>query len=200
VLKKELAGYDAGTIFQELDMPFLKFDEGAFDDLPEEFGDSGGPPTGAFKYEGASAQFVARALKPESQSVLEALKSMGAHELEVTYDGGHDEGFAYPEWVYVGDKALAVEEIAASPAFKPLVSDMRKKVEQQTTNWYRGQSDAVLARSLLDQLADELAALLLGEGYGTGEYELYGSFRAHLKSGEIIDNPNAKPRSGGLGD
>jgi hypothetical protein len=45
--------------------------------------------------------------------------------------------------------------------------------------------------SALDDLGGELAIKLLGSGYGTGEYEMYGAFTADILTGELIDDPNA---------
>jgi hypothetical protein len=36
-----------------------------------------------------------------------------------------------------------------------------------------------------------LAVKLLGLGFGTGEYDMYGAFTADFRSGELIDDPNA---------
>ena len=35
------------------------------------------------------------------------------------------------------------------------------------------------------------ATVLLGKGFGTGEYELYGAFTANLETGELVDDPTA---------
>ena len=42
-----------------------------------------------------------------------------------------------------------------------------------------------------EELAGELATVLLGRGFGTGEYELYGAFTADLATGDLVDDPDA---------
>ncbi len=180
-------------------MPFLKVDAEAFEGLGEEFSDEGKESSGEFEYSPAETRFDISDLGAASLIVLEVLKRLGAEKFEVSYDGGHDEGFAYPVRVYIGGQAREIEEIVASPAMKSSVDEMRRQLRGGKENWYYGQPDAVLAMSQLDELAMELSSKLLGRGFGTGEYALYGSFVADLKTGRILDNPHAKPRSGGLG-
>ena len=44
----------------------------------------------------------------------------------------------------------------------------------------------------IEELGHELASRLLGDGYGTGEYQLYGMFDADLVTGEIVDRDHAQ--------
>ncbi|MDU1690566.1 MAG: hypothetical protein E6848_13260, partial [Bradyrhizobium sp.] len=44
-----------------------------------------------------------------------------------------------------------------------------------------------------DQLVEEWAMLLLGRGFGTGEYCMYGAFWVDLEACTIIDDGNADP-------
>ena len=51
-----------------------------------------------------------------------------------------------------------------------------------------------------DEFADALARRFLGEGYGTGEYEMFGAFEADLATGTLTDLPDADPPTGGVVD
>jgi hypothetical protein len=42
-------------------------------------------------------------------------------------------------------------------------------------------------------LCDEWATMLLGSGYGTGEYSMYGAFTVDLEACTISDDPDADP-------
>jgi hypothetical protein len=44
----------------------------------------------------------------------------------------------------------------------------------------------------LDDLGDEMASSLLGRGYGTGEYSMYGVLTADLTTGTLTDEPSAQ--------
>jgi hypothetical protein len=57
---------------------------------------------------------------------------------------------------------------------------------------YARATPAQAAQYALDELATELANRLLGEGFGTGECELYGAFTADLQTGELVDDPDAR--------
>jgi hypothetical protein len=187
-------------------MPFLKFDEGALEEIEEEFADvipegAERPPTGEFKYEPAEAKFTPHDLEARTLIVFSALKDLGITEMEISYDGGYDEGFAYLDSFFAKGTEKSFDEISATLSQMPVIAATRKAAQAEShQDWLAKYDDAGIAKYLLDDLAHELAAKLLGDGYGTGEYELYGSFRADLLTGKMIDNPNAKKRSGGLGD
>jgi hypothetical protein len=42
-------------------------------------------------------------------------------------------------------------------------------------------------------LCDEWASMLRGDGFGTGEYSMYGAFTVDLETCAIIDDRNADP-------
>jgi hypothetical protein len=50
-----------------------------------------------------------------------------------------------------------------------------------------------LEQFLGDTLCAEWAAMLLGNGFGTGEYSMYGAFTVDLEACTIIDDPKADP-------
>jgi hypothetical protein len=55
--------------------------------------------------------------------------------------------------------------------------------EQRRSDDFQELNDDLLAKYALDDLAHSLASRLLGNGFGTGEYELCGAFTANLRPG-----------------
>lgn len=190
-------------------MPFTKMDSGAWQEMmefldPEDLppGMSEKPPSGEFEYEAGSAQFGAAELGPVSRAMLELLRTAGVSALNVRYDGGYDEGFAYPETLLFGDEPRPVAEALPGLASVEVIARIRTAASEDSMwgnarEMYAQASEAQVMTYALDELATELASRLLGNGFGTGEYELYGAFSASLASGEIVDDPNAiKPPEG----
>jgi hypothetical protein len=185
-------------------MPFTRGDADIFDeiaaeidpeDLPEGFADK--RPTDQFEYARAKATVKPAKLGKLARTVLELLLEAGATEFRVKYDGGFDEGFSYPEYVVLGEARCPVNKIAQKLAkSKPAISQLKKGIDKRMAEHYKGKSDLELAKSAIEELAHELASALLGDGYGTGEYQLYGAFTADLKRGKITDDPKAaKPKN-----
>ena len=182
-------------------MPFIRGDAEMFDeilsevdpdDLPEGFADK--RPGDEFEYEKAEATFTSKKLERVAKFVHQTLLDMGATEFRVRYDGGYDEGFAYPEYVVIGKEKRPVAKLVAD--FKKLIPQIRAESKKGRSDYLKDIVDKQVSEYAIDQLAHELASLLLGEGYGTGEYELYGAFTADLKSGKITDDPKAKKKKG----
>ena len=189
-------------------MPFMKVDADIYDEVAEELGPDampGGRPSGAFEYESAEAQFKPEKLGPVARVMYDALVADGARKFYVTYDGGYDEGFSHPGDLFFGDDAgerrspeIVKRKLAADVA---LVVRLRAAAGKDSmwgnaTELYVKASDAEAVGYALDELAHEVASRLLGDGYGTGEYQLYGAFTADLRTGEIVDHEDApKPDS-----
>ena len=189
-------------------MPFIRGDAAAYDeifeslapdDLPPGFAEK--RPSGEFEYEAASEKFAAESLGPVAQTVLHALLGVGVTRFRVRYDGGYDEGFAHPDAFLFGEQRKAIPGVLVELASAGLIADIRR-VAGQESMWgnaqelYAGASQEEALNYALDELAQELAWKLLGNGFGTGEYELYGAFTADLKTGELVDDPSAeKPDS-----
>ena len=98
--------------------------------------------------------------------LIAALRDAGYAAVRVQYDGGYDEGFAH------FDAAVKPDGTADGAAAVRTVVD--------------GQGD-------LDELAYALAVRLLEEGFGTGEYEMFGAFLADLSTGKLTDLKDAEP-------
>jgi hypothetical protein len=184
-------------------MPFTRASVEAYDEMiaeldPEELppGLVENRPSGDWQYENADAVFVRGHLGPVGGLMQEALLSAGATHFYVRYDGGFDEGFAHPDRLLLNgqwrDVASALRELATDR----LVAEIRRAATRKS-HWgnaaamYANASPVEAVTYALDELATDLAVRLLGESFGTGEYELYGAFNADLAAGEIEDDPNA---------
>ncbi len=185
-------------------MPFMRGDPEMYDeilnevdpaDLPE--GALGDRPSGEYEYETAEATFDPKKLRGISKAALDALLAMNATGFKVLYDGGYDEGFSHADSVFfaggAGQPVDVVIDKFATPDFATAVRTAAKSqsVYGNAGEFYAKLADRDVAKHALDELAHELASKLLGDGYGTGEYSLYGAFTADLKTGEIIDDPDA---------
>ena len=191
-------------------MPYNKFDVEIFDEIAAEMGDDLPEgmerPSGEFEYETAEATFKPDQLREIARLTLETLIEKGAVRFRVRYDGGHDEGFSYPDAVAFADRlvdaqAFADDELRAESFVEKVRAIAQAHARESSTygnaaDMYAKAEDKQVARYALDELAHELASRLLGDGYGTGEYELYGAFNADLKTGQITDDPNVvKPNN-----
>jgi hypothetical protein len=99
------------------------------------------------------------------------LAALGAVRAYIRYDGGDDEGFAYFDHCVFKDGSVRND----SDVFSLLRASGAKGFPA-------------------DEVADEWTARLLGQGYGTGEYRMYGAFWVDLETGLVTDDPNATPR------
>lgn len=120
-----------------------------------------------------------------------ALRELGVKQAYCRYDGGNDEGFAWLDHVRLSDGtrldpgALASLLIAQGLGSRLLeeglaTADTRHPLETRVKN------------AIGSWLISEWAALLLGSGFGTGEYQLYGAFTVDLEACTITDDPEAK--------
>lgn len=145
-------------------------------------------PDGGFShYEPGETTFDPGNLNDEARRTYDALRSIGIHTLRVRYDGGHDEGFSHFEAAQSDDQLFSLQGLIEAAKIGPLGEDgtelhvwNEKDTEISRAQW---------AQSALWNLCEELALRLLGRGYGTGEFSLYGRFTADLRSGRIVDEP-----------
>jgi len=165
-------------------MPFIR--------ISDEYDDDGkmlnpiveyAPPE-AYRYQDFKEDF-----SKEEKAMLELLRSIGASELMVRYDGGSDEGFAHAESVRIhGEKKSLGDAVAALNTPEKVARLLAKP------NPYLNKLTAeLLLEETLEELAEAFAVRLLGSGYGTGEYELAGAFTANLATLEMVDDLNARP-------
>jgi hypothetical protein len=185
-------------------MPFIRIDLDAYDEVLEELDPEELPPgikesrpSGKFEYERASGSFETAALGPVARLMVGTLVVAGGTELRVRYDGGYDEGFAHPDAVLVGTEWRPAAELLAELATPELITRIREAASRDSM-WgnasvlYAEAEPAQAATYALDELVTELATRLLGQGFGTGEYELYGAFTANLLTGQLVDDPHAE--------
>jgi hypothetical protein len=156
-------------------------------------------PSGSFEYESVSGEFDASALHGVSAATLQLLLAKGVTEMRVRYDGGSDEGFAHADDMWINGERYSVTEIAASLAVPANARVIQAAADvPQGSYWHNGSSlyrnkelRQVIAYAL-DELAHEVATQLLGQGFGTGEYELYGAATVVFETGQILDDPAAQ--------
>lgn len=123
-------------------------------------------------------------------SLVTALKAMGARQVYCRYDGGNDEGFAWVERVDLADGGrLDAAELSARLSATGI---QRQFDINDVLYGASNMSGAQQFRYIVEQwLANEWATALLGRGYGTGEYAMYGAFTVDLDAMTITDDPNA---------
>jgi hypothetical protein len=194
-------------LLPEDEMPYTRFDAEAYDEFAQELGDEsndgelGERPSGDWKYQPAKGVFKADKCLPVARIMFDLLKAQQAVALKVRYDGGYDEGFSYPEAVLYGDRMEAVEAFSNRLASSEISKLVREATKQRSmwgnaAEFYGKATDDKVIMYALDELANDMATELLGQSYGTGEYQLYGEFTTDLNSGEITDFPGAqKPDS-----
>jgi hypothetical protein len=181
-------------------MPYLRIDdEGGWADDDSDLSPAVTPgPSGTFEYEPATAHFAPAKLVGPAATVCSMLIDRGATRFRGTYDGGHDEGFAHAETVWFGADPKPVEVVADTLGTKEFHTRLADAAaDPKASHWhnaakmYREDSAAAAVARALDELAHEIAAALLGGGFGTGEYSLYGAFEVDFSSGQITDDPAA---------
>jgi len=189
-------------------MPFIRVDPEIYEELVMELGEDhplGDRPSGEFEYQKAETRFTAGELGPAARWALESLIAAGATHFRVRYDGGYDEGWSYPETVRFsgeGARELPAVEARRALATPEGIAKLRACVAASDRPWhgasssYAEGSPGQAAMLALDELGGELAARLLGDGFGTGEYELYGAFTADLAAGVLHDHPDAPKPAG----
>jgi hypothetical protein len=203
-LSPAIAWHDRGD-----DMPFIRLDEDGFemDDPTDEMGD--GHYTGPFNYCPAAEYaykphpFEPAGLSPVPAAVYAALLARGAARFRVTYDGGHDEGFAHADAVWFGDAARPADAVAADLAGDAaLVAALDAAGRERHAAWvarynmpqmryaFDDQTPAQVVRDVLDELAQNVAGSLLGDGFGTGECSIFGACIVDLRTNRIEDDPN----------
>jgi hypothetical protein len=120
-----------------------------------------------------------------------ALRQLGGRRVHCVYDGGNDEGFAWFGSLETGDGTLSVEQICEK------LSGQGLKERLAQADWVYESSDhprseqEVLRSILEESLPEEWAVLLLGWGFGTGAFSMYGGFTVDLEACTITDDRDA---------
>ncbi len=183
-------------------MPYIRIDEDGMEDDDE----TGVTFTGDFSYHTVEEYaYKPQAFDPAEltgpvATVYAMLRSIGLIEFHVRYDGGHDEGFAHADGGRSADGTLrSIESIVDDLATPDNVSALGKafsavadRRHHSVREYYAKLTPSDFVKQMLDELADAMAGCLLGKGYGTGEYSIYGAFTADLTTGSLIDDANAQ--------
>jgi len=129
-------------------------------------------------------------------TLVPAMLSVGVTSVRCAYDGGNDEGFAWMESCNKSDGNLSKDDLVKCLMTTDVVARL-KNVELIRSN--NLPDDQALMSLLDDWLATEWACLLLGDGFGTGNYTMYGAFNVDLQLLTITDDRNATvPKDGNI--
>jgi hypothetical protein len=173
-------GYRRFVDWQGGNMPFVY--------LPDEGeAGNGGPPLEQYQYEPPTPDgqvFVHFSLEPGFFAlVIPELEKAGVRRAYCRYDGGYDEEFAWADYFElqdggrIGPNDLATRlQGARLPDRLYAAEGTRRQAFQQTE------------MDIVNRLCSEWAALLMGEGFGTGEFSMYGAFTADLETRMVTDN------------
>ncbi|MDB5325047.1 MAG: hypothetical protein JWM57_616 [Phycisphaerales bacterium] len=151
------------------------------------------------QYGAKRLSFDPKALTGVAAAAMATVLATGFMQFRVNYDGGHDEGFAHGD-AFIGKdgKIESAKAVAArlgskdSAALRAAVTGPQASHWDDAASYYAKLSDTDVVSMAFDELADALASALLGDGYGTGEYSMYGAFIADLITGQMIDDPRAE--------
>ena len=111
------------------------------------------------------------------------MAAFGAVRAYMRYDGGNDEGFAWFDHCVLKDGSTRdADQVAVELERKGLAPNMKTWGSRSAT------------RNALDDLVAGIwAAKLLGQGYGAGEYVMYGAFWVDLETGLATDDQQPAP-------
>ncbi len=135
--------------------------------------------------------------KETLKTFMPALKAAGVRHCVVTYDGGSDEGFGKLARCEAEDggeitQAALLADVQFVAALEPFVA---ARFAAKRHPIYTGNKTPGITSMISDYLAHELPVLLvsrlIGRGYGTGDYELYGRAFVDLDTMTITDDPKA---------
>jgi hypothetical protein len=128
-----------------------------------------------------------------------ALRQLGGRRVHCVYDGGNDEGFAWFGSLETADGSLKLEEVCGQLAGTGL------KDELLQAEWLHERPDhpraeAEVLRDVIEHsLPEEWSVLLLGWGFGTGAFSMYGAFTVDLENCTITDDRDASvPENGNI--
>jgi len=124
--------------------------------------------------------------------VIPELRAIGARRANCRYDGGNDEGFCWLDSVEMEDGGRITAAVLVERARDAQLLD--KLYAAELMGRFDGMSDQrQLALFFHGYLCVAWASMLLGDGFGTGEYSMYGAFTVDLDTCTITDDPGADP-------
>jgi hypothetical protein len=180
-------------------VPYYKFYGESEGDEEGEGWKSGGEAGFHYDFGTASDRFRADSLAGPASAVYSMLVDLGVNTMRVRYDGGCDEGFAHADDVRINGHLRSLEDLidqlnTPDHIDKIQTAAARPKASQWSNagEFYKEANPRDVIKYAMDELADAIATQLLGEGFGTGEYELYGAVTVGLETGEMTDDPDAQ--------
>ncbi|MEM7777710.1 MAG: hypothetical protein AAF732_19120 [Pseudomonadota bacterium] len=118
---------------------------------------------------------------------------LNAARLHGRYDGGNDEGFSWLDHIETTDgRTLSRDEVIAASMTSPRLQKLEAENLLRSTDG----PDALKLElgTLIDiDICGVFAMWLLGRGYGTGEYSMYGAFKVDFEAETITDDPTPDP-------
>jgi len=125
--------------------------------------------------------------------VIPALQQIGGRRIYCRYDGGNDEGFAWFDSLELQDGRRIDPDAVAQRLHEAKVDARLLAAGVEPTS--SRSSDNPVAQALkefVELLCEDWATLLLGRGFGTGEYSMFGAFTVDLATRTITDDPGAE--------
>lgn len=120
-----------------------------------------------------------------------ALRAMGGRNVHCVYDGGNDEGFAWFGSLELAEGRLTLKEVVSRLAASDVTSELIA-AELLRENPQAPLKDTEQLESIVNySLPEEWACLLLGFGFGTGPFSMYGAFTVDLHECTITDDRGA---------
>lgn len=127
------------------------------------------------------------------KQLLPELVNLGVTRAYCRYDGGNDEGFAWLDHVVTaGGETIGCDTLVAQLAQTPVAASILAEDQAGKHAHPETTAEELVRYAIRDELAIFGAAILLGEGYGTGPLVLYGAFTMDFTTGQIIDDANAE--------
>lgn len=141
------------------------------------------------EYEPAQCPLNQKKLQATAQLALQQITALGITQMTIRYDGGSDEGFTHFQSAKTATGEFTRDELITRLHNGPLGES------PETPFYYRTASEKLTAtrqqwtEEALELFIYEMGAQLLGDGFGTGEYSLEGSFIADFQTNMLNDIP-----------
>jgi len=135
---------------------------------------------------------------PIRSIVIPALHQIGARRIYGRYDGGNDEGFAWFDSVELQDgQRIDLDALAQRLHDLQVHASLRSAGVQLHAGYSPraggSPSEREALKGCIEMLCQDWATLLLGRGFGTGEFSMFGAFTVDLETYTITDDPHADP-------
>jgi hypothetical protein len=124
--------------------------------------------------------------------MLSALREIGGRRVYCRYDGGNDEGFAWLDSVETGDGERLGVDVVVQRLFDIQVKDKLYAADLMENDAQMSDREQLYGLVRYGMPTD-WATMLLGSGYGTGEFWMYGAFTVDLVACTITDDRHADP-------